>query len=499
MQIQEPRISPRVSAAIGRRSVRAAYDWLRALVLANKLFALALAAGAVLRLVAVVAYPGALWFAGDSYLYLGAAVSLRPDLSKTTGYSLFLKVLEPFHNLTLVTVVQALMGLAIAVMLYGLLRRYRVPRLWSAVATLPVLFNGFQVELEHMIMADTLFIFLLFSAATLMLWPKRPSWPAVLLAGLCTGYAITVWTGGVLMPVVFFVFLLVRRTGWRNLVAIVAGTAVPVLAYLGWFHSWTGDYNLSNSAGFYLWGRVSSFAECSRINPPADERILCLSQPPSRREPPGDLVWHEPQITGKLPGGPVSAKSDALMENFAIRAIEAQPLSYIHAIVDGLVLSIEPFHHPYPSAGTVYDYYFHTKPQVVPNHSWIPGWTAQQDIADYGRQSPSRVIEPLAILMAGYQRVFWLYGPLFGLIMVVGLGGIVRLTRRPGHGLRIGWRRDRTTMMPWAAAVVLLVVPIAIADFDYRYLLPVVPFACLAAGLAFAPEGSAVNQGPGDL
>ena len=63
---------------------------------------MALAAGAGLRLVAMLGYPGALWFAGDSYVYLGAALRPQPNLSKTTGYSVFLHVLEPFHSLTLV-------------------------------------------------------------------------------------------------------------------------------------------------------------------------------------------------------------------------------------------------------------------------------------------------------------------------------------------------------------------------------------------------------------
>ena len=43
------------------------------------------------------------------------------------------------------------------------------------------------------------------------------------------------------------------------------------------------------------------------------------------------------------------------------------------------------------------------------------------------------------------------------------------------------------SMLPRGTAVVLHVVPLAIAASDYRYLLPVLPFACLAAGLAFAP------------
>ncbi len=484
---------PQGGQAQGGLRARARASRLRALILANKLFSLVLAAGAVLRLIAVLGYPGALWFAGDSYVYLGSALRLRPDLSKSIGYSLLLKVLEPFHSLTLVTIVQHLMGLAIGILLYVLLRRARVPKLISALATVPVLLNGFQIELEHMIMADTLFMFLLVVAATILLWRPRPSWPAVLIAGLLTGYAVTVWSGGLILPVVFIVFVIWRRMGWRPLAAIVAGSAIPIVGYAAWFHSSTGTFALTRSEGFYLYGRVSSFAECSKINPPANERLLCLSIPVTKREPPGDLVWHIPQVK-EVPGGPVSVAGNKMLRDFAIQAIEAQPVSYAHAIVDGVVLSVDWKRYNYPSRGTVYDYYFHTVPQLVPVHSWIPGATAPQDIQAYGHQGISRVVRPLDDLMAGYERVFYLYGPLFGLILILGLGGVIQVRRRrpPDSGraiagFRLVWRRDGPSMMPWVAAVVLLVFPIAVADFDYRYVLPVVPFACLAAGLAFAP------------
>ena len=78
----------------------------------------------------------------------------------------------------------------------------------------------------------------------------------------------------------------------------------------------------------------------------------------------------------------------------------------------------------------------------------------------------------------------------------MGLGGIVRITgfreRRP----RLAWSRRAGSMLPWVIGVVLLVGPIAVADFDYRYLLPVLPFACLAAGLAFAPARVRPAAGP---
>ena len=139
-----------------------------------------------------------------------------------------------------------------------------------------------------------------------------------------------------------------------------------------------------------------------------------------------------------MPGGPVSAAGNTMLRDFAIRAIEAQPVSYAHVIVNGLVLSVDWKRYNYPSKGTVYDYYFHTQPQTVPYHTWIPGGTARQDIQAYGHQSISRVVKPFAYLMSGYERVFYLYGPLFGLILLLGLGSIIRVTRRSGGGIRLG-------------------------------------------------------------
>src|ERR1700677_1909861 len=162
----------------------------RALVARAPLFAVALTAGAGLRLLAMLGYPGALWFAGDSYVYLGAALRLRPDLSKTTGYSLFLRALEPAHSLTLVIGVQHLMGLGVAVMIYLLARRSGVSKGWATIATLPVLLDGFEIEDEHMVMAEALFTFLVMLAMLLMVWRSRAPWPIALLAGLLAGYAV---------------------------------------------------------------------------------------------------------------------------------------------------------------------------------------------------------------------------------------------------------------------------------------------------------------------
>jgi hypothetical protein len=312
-----------------------------------------------------------------------------------------------------------------------------------------------------------------------------------LIAGLLVGYAVIVRTEGLPILVLFPLYLLWcgRRSwrGWLAAVVMAIGCAAPVVAYATWFDHVQGSFTLSRADGFFLWGRVSSFAECSIIKPPANELKICPSGLPSSRTAPGDYIWHFGPVHN-IAGGPVSVANDRLLRDFAIRAIEAQPLGYVKAVVKGLALSVEWPRQKYPDSGTVGYYYFRLQTQSIPdNHSWIAGGTAYQDAVSYGHASPSTVVEPFASLIIFSQRVLYTYGPLFGLIMVVGLGGLVRIEGLRERRPRLAWSRRAGSMLPWVTGVVLLVFPIATADFDYRYLLPVLPFAGLAAGLAFAP------------
>jgi hypothetical protein len=505
---------------------------LRRLAGENKLFSWALGVGALLRLITILGYPGALWFYGDSFVYLGASLRPQPNLSKATGYSFFLRALLPFHSLTLVVTIQHLMGLAVAVMIYVLLRRNGVPKLWSTVAALPQLLDGYIIEDEHMIMTETLFTFLLMVAMLMLLWKPRPVWWKMLVAGLVTGCAALVRTDGEVMYAIFPLFLLLRGMSWKTVrgwlmaIAFAVASLVPYAAYAGWFHDYYpqyAKYDISLAEGFFLWGRVSSFANCAVIQPTPAEAKICPTDAITDRTPPGNFVWENPYIHSSTlnPGfSPVTPASDKLLTQFAERAIEKQPVQYVKTVVKGVALSFGIPRIAYPGPGTTYYYSFHTHYSVAPTatskgYSTLPPKTktwigtnvrtenAYADWLAYGHQTPGVVNTVFAVPILLYERVVFTWGPLLAVIFLVGLGGLISVTAsawRRGQGLRaalsfrtlrsvrLHWAPRGTSMLPWVTAVALLVVPIMVADFDYRYLIPVIPFACMAAGLGFAPR-----------
>ena len=105
--------------------------------------------------------------------------------------------------------------------------------------------------------------------------------------------------------------------------------------------------------------------------------------------------------------------------------------------------------------------------------------------AYYIRGNPlTNVVEPFAGVIRAWQRYVWLPG-----------SGV---RRHPGRRARrssvLAWRRlGGEAAMPWVISVALIVEPAATAEFDYRYVLPAVPFACLAAAMAFGRDTAARN------
>jgi hypothetical protein len=290
-------------------------------------------------------------------------------------------------------------------------------------------------------------------------------------------------------------------------ILMCVGIIIPLGGYMAWFDQQHHYFDTTMAQGFFLWGRVSSFADCGRIHPTGEEVKVCPTDAIVDRTPPGNYIWHAKYVHQNINpiGGPVSRAGNNLLTSFAIHAVEAQPLDYVKDVVKGTLLSFGFPRISYPGAGTVYYYSFHVHyktptynmlPPNLKSHEWIPGGTAYSDWLAYGHQQPGGVNKIFAYPLIAYQRVVFTWGPLLAVIFLIGLGGVVTVRRRGWKPTALRWQVRGTSMLPWITAVALLVAPVALADFDYRYLIPAIPFACIAAGLAFAPSRPKAGGGP---
>ena len=139
-------------------------------------FVLVLAAGLVLRVLTEVAYRPALLYI-DSAKYLVGSGGTAPE-----GYQVLLRLLDPVGGLALVAAVQHAFGLAMAIAVYALLIRRRVPRWAATLAAAPVLLDAYQLQLEQTVMPDVLFETMIAAGLVLLLWPRPPGrtacgWP----------------------------------------------------------------------------------------------------------------------------------------------------------------------------------------------------------------------------------------------------------------------------------------------------------------------------------
>ena len=264
-------------------------------------FLIVVGLAALLRLVTMIAYFPAFWYA-DSFGYLPPALHPYPFVVRPVGYSLLLLwPLRVFHSVAAVAVVQHVFGLLAGTLIYVLLRlRFQFAGWTATLAAAPVLLSAYEIQLEHFMLSDALFMILTVAALVIALWRQVPSILACIAVGLFLAAAAITRTEGLPMAATFALAVLVSYASFperlARVVALAVSFAFPLLAYASWFEDVHGHFELESTyGGAFLAARVEPFADCSVIHPPANERWLCPSTPVSRRLPPDTYLWGLPR------------------------------------------------------------------------------------------------------------------------------------------------------------------------------------------------------------
>ncbi len=445
----------------------------------HRLFVLVLAPAVLLRVDAELGYRWQSWF-NDSFEYLANTISFSLDPTRVSGYSVWLRILEPFHSYALITILQHLEGPAVGVMVYALARHRLGVRAWIAtLAAVPVLYDGFEIQLEHLIMADVPFLFVLTLATTLLLWnPSGPSTRMCAVIGLLLGLGAVLRSIGLPMLAIFGVYMIIRRFSWRKVAATIVVSFVPVFAYAAVFDLEHGKFAMSDATGVFLYSRVMSFADCSKIHLPADELELCDGiVPPDQRHVAQDYIWKSRSMLDYFPPPKFTPVPNQLAEDFAIRAIEAQPLDYARTVIHDTWRVFGWKRIVFPQGATYNEYLFGKHSLPIPSWDRVDLGKYRTYASFYVRGNPlTDVVDPYATVIRVYQGYVWLPGTIYGFILIAGFGGIV-----------LAWRRlGGEALLPWTISFAMILIPAATAEFDYRYVLPAAPFACLAAVVAFS-------------
>ena len=449
----------------------------------HRLFIIVVVVSLLPRILAALSFRPALLTA-DSFLYMQNAVNGKLGTIRPSGYSFFLSIFQGLpHTLLVVTTIQHLMGVAIAVIVYALLRHWGLPGWGATLAALPTLFDVREIALESYILPDTLFCLVIIIAVAMLMTRRTPlTWQCV-VAGLMLAYASVLRGNGIPLVVVVAAFLLVRKVGWKAFVAASVAFVVPLLGYVLAFHSEYGKFNVTSSDGLFLWSRTTSFANCAIIKPPADLRPLCPSAEKSIHVPPAqswsishllnaptpsDYLWAS-DVWWRHDAKPgINSYNSKLGERFAIDAIKAQPLGYLRVVGRDVLLTFVGTDRPQGSA------YMTFTPQ--PRIAHLPSYY-QRDIKAYaGTTANTHAVYPEAFFLFLYQQPVIFPGLVFLAIVLAGLVGVLKRWRRWG-GIQ---------GLPWALAAVSILSPALLTQSLYRYVIVAIPLACLAAALNFA-------------
>jgi 4-amino-4-deoxy-L-arabinose transferase-like glycosyltransferase len=430
--------------------------------------------GIVLRLALTYAYRPA--FAGypDAEVFaVAAGGDPYASIWRTAGYPFMLRGLHALSDeLVFTTLVQHALGVVTAALLYAAVRRVGAG-VW--VALLPaavVLFGGTQLYLEHSLLSDGPFTFVVVAGlwcATRALDGGRaaPAWLGA--AALALGAAAVVRPAGLLLVPVLALWAALAldgRAARRVAVGalVIAVGVVPVAVYVLAQRDATGFTGMARADGWTLYARVAEFADCSKFDPPAAVRRVCESTPPERRQSANSYLYEGSYSPALRELGAPPIHNDELAA-FARQAILHQPLDYARVVARDVVRAASP--HSWSRVGSG-----NQTPRLLEYLRDRAGEDAAQgDIAAYWdtpgyRRGNLRAFD-------GFANVTTIEGPVTALLAVFAVLGVA-------------WARGaarRVALLFALAAVGLLLAPAAGLFYDVRYATAAYPPLAAAAAL----------------
>jgi hypothetical protein len=447
----------------------------RSLLAEHGPFLVALLLATLLRVVVQLAFsPAIIHSDAVTYLhFLNHHARPRPD--RPEGYDFLL--LMPMATLTprvlVVAVVQHVLGLVTAALVYVLLRRRGVGRWLATLAAAPVLFDSLQLILEQTLLTDTLFSLVVVAAVAVLAWHRRPGAVSAFAAGVLLGVSATIRLVGEPLVLVGVLFCLVAAADWRKRVAtavlLTVGFLLPVGSYAAYYHHSRGVYALSQFFGKSLYLRTTTFVDCSRISIPRYEWVLCPQLPPGQRPDPRIYGWHDPATIPSL-HPPAGTTKDQAMRQFALAAIRAQPGAYAGLVARDFMLNFDV---------TRRDRFEHDTAHKWKFAYWSRDPVSAAAVALYKTHGGAvlQVRQPWAGSLVAYQRFGYLPGPLLFGCLVLGAAGCLAGAGVPG--------RRSVCLLLTLAGVGLLLVPPVTGNFNWRYQQPALSLLPAAAALGW--------------
>src|SRR5215469_16212926 len=454
-----------------------------------------LGAGLVLRVLAQIAYRPALIYI-DSLRYLYHAHGADP-----VGYRVLLRPLLLVGNLDLVAAVQHVVGLAMAVLLYAVLLRRGVPRWLAALATAPVLLDGYQLQIEQTIMPDVMFEACIVAGLAALLWHPRPRTALIITGGLFLGASATARQVGEIFILPALAYLLVALPHWRRRLAqgaiLCAAFALPILVYCSVALAVTGHFRLSYTGTNEFYGRLALAVDCREVALPAGERALCPSR--TRAVQLGvDGLEHNPASPLRRYQAGHPGTFSAAVAGFDRRLLWHDPAAVAGAIGRDALKLYAVDRVTEPGDSPVSRWQFQRGYPLYPSPLYGSAITGQVVVTagrQFGGGGPA-VTRQLALFLRGYQLGGgYTPGPLLAFATLAGLAGTLSLARR--HATTAQRHAAQACLLMFTSAAAVLLVSDAF-EFRWRYQLPALITLPPAAALALTALFTHRREEPGE-